>query len=166
LLAIHARRHFGTQRNLVDVGGGDLGLEHQIIGARPDLHDRLGISDHASDGMHRELVHDARLRRAPLDALEVRAVSGSDDRAAFAQQVRAKSEALGRNRQVFDAAVDTLHAADRYDYFYLWMGVPIIQLPADVMATQEDIWATCPMSSSRPAWPATARCYSWSRCSS
>ena len=69
-----------------------------------------------------------------------------DDRSAFAQQVRAKSEALGRDRQVFDAAVDVLHAADKYDYFYLWswMGVPIIQLPADIIATQEVIWATKP----------------------
>ena len=69
-----------------------------------------------------------------------------DDRPAFARQVRAKSEALGRDRQVFDAAVDVLHAADKYDYFYLWswMGVPIIQLPADIIATQEVVWATKP----------------------
>jgi cephalosporin hydroxylase len=74
------------------------------------------------------------------------AVSVPDDRAAFAQQVRAQSEALGRDRQVFEAAVDALHAADKYDYFYLWswMGVPIIQLPADIIATQEVIWATKP----------------------
>jgi cephalosporin hydroxylase len=73
-------------------------------------------------------------------------VSIPDDRPAFAQQVRAKSEALGRDRQVFDAAVDVLHAADKYDYFYLWswMGVPIIQLPADIIATQEVVWATKP----------------------
>jgi cephalosporin hydroxylase len=73
-------------------------------------------------------------------------VNAPDDRAAFAQQVRAQSEALGRDRDVFKAGVDALHAADKYDYFYLWswMGVPIIQLPADVMATQEVIWATKP----------------------
>jgi cephalosporin hydroxylase len=73
-------------------------------------------------------------------------VSTPDDRAAFAQQVRAQSEALGRDRRVFEAAVDALHAADKYDYFYLWswMGVPIIQLPADIIATQEVIWATKP----------------------
>jgi cephalosporin hydroxylase len=37
-------------------------------------------------------------------------------------------------------------ALDRHDYSYLWswMGVPIIQFPADVMATQEVIWATRP----------------------
>jgi cephalosporin hydroxylase len=73
-------------------------------------------------------------------------VSSPDDRAAFAQHVRSKSEALGGDRRVFKAAVDALHAADKYDYFYLWswMGVPIIQLPADVMATQEVVWATKP----------------------
>jgi cephalosporin hydroxylase len=73
-------------------------------------------------------------------------VSAPDDRAAFAQQVRTQCEALGRDRGVFKASVDALHAADKYDYFYLWswMGVPIIQLPADVMATQEVIWATKP----------------------
>ena len=69
-----------------------------------------------------------------------------DDRSAFAQKVRTQSEALGRDRRVLEAAVDVLHAADKYDYFYLWswMGVPIIQLPADIIATQEVIWATKP----------------------
>lgn len=70
----------------------------------------------------------------------------SDDRAAFEEKKRAQAIALGRNRDLFDLAASTIHAADKYDYFYLWswMGVPIIQLPADVMATQEVIWATKP----------------------
>ena len=73
-------------------------------------------------------------------------MSAPDDRAAFARRVRAQSEALGRDRQVFETALAALHAADKYDYTYLWswMGVPIIQLPADIMATQEVIWATKP----------------------
>lgn len=73
-------------------------------------------------------------------------MSVSDDRAAFAQSARAKASALGRDQAVFDLAVETFHAVDRYDYSYLWtwMGVPIIQLPADVMATQEAIWAVKP----------------------
>jgi cephalosporin hydroxylase len=73
-------------------------------------------------------------------------VSSTDDRAAFEEKVRTQARALGRDRQVFEAAVGALHAADRYDYSYLWswMGVPIIQLPADIMATQEVIWATKP----------------------
>jgi cephalosporin hydroxylase len=70
----------------------------------------------------------------------------SDDRMAFEEQKRAQAIALGRDDRLFSAATDVLVAADKYDYFYLWswLGVPIIQLPADVMATQEVIWATQP----------------------
>src|SRR5262245_38293267 len=69
-----------------------------------------------------------------------------DDRAAFAEKMRAQAVALGLDQQVFDISLAALRAADKYDYSYLWswMGVPIIQLPADVMATQEVIWATKP----------------------
>jgi cephalosporin hydroxylase len=73
-------------------------------------------------------------------------VNGSDDRAAFEEKKGLQAVALGRDRQVFDAAIKVLQAADKYDYSYLWswMGIPIIQLPADVLATQEVIWATKP----------------------
>jgi cephalosporin hydroxylase len=73
-------------------------------------------------------------------------VTTTDDRQAFEDDKRTKALALGRDRQVFDAAFRALEAADKYSYTYLWnwMGVPIIQLPADVMATQEVIWATKP----------------------
>jgi cephalosporin hydroxylase len=70
----------------------------------------------------------------------------SDDRAAFARRVRRQSEALGRDRRLFKQAVSAIRAADKYDYTYLWswMGVPIIQLPADIIAIQEVIWSTKP----------------------
>lgn len=70
----------------------------------------------------------------------------SDDRDEFAKKARTQALALGEDRAVFDSALDVLLAADKHDYTYLWtwMGVPIIQLPADVMATQEVIWATKP----------------------
>jgi cephalosporin hydroxylase len=73
-------------------------------------------------------------------------VTSTDDRTAFEDRKRFKALALGRDCRVFEAAVDALHAADEYDYSYLWswMGVPIIQLPADIIATQEVIWATKP----------------------
>jgi cephalosporin hydroxylase len=73
-------------------------------------------------------------------------LSASDDRAAFEENKRAQSVALGRDRVMFAAATDLLVAIDKYDYTYLWnwMGVPIIQFPADVMATQEVIWASKP----------------------
>jgi cephalosporin hydroxylase len=70
----------------------------------------------------------------------------TDDRAEFAAHQRAQAIALGRDESLFRRSVDFLLQADRYDYSYLWtwMGLPIIQLPADVMVTQEVIWATRP----------------------
>jgi cephalosporin hydroxylase len=69
-----------------------------------------------------------------------------DDRAPFEEKKRAQAVAMGRDEQLFAAATNLLTVADNYDYAYLWswLGVPIIQLPADVMATQEVIWATKP----------------------
>ncbi|MBA5778528.1 cephalosporin hydroxylase family protein [Stappia sp. F7233] len=69
-----------------------------------------------------------------------------DDRAEFEANKRAQALALGKDKAAFDQALDLLVTLDRYDYSYLWswMGVPIIQLPADVMATQEVIWKTKP----------------------
>ena len=69
-----------------------------------------------------------------------------DDRTEFDENKRLQSVALGKDRSAFEKAIDALYAADVYDYAYLWtwMGVPIIQLPADIMATQEVIWSTKP----------------------
>jgi len=69
-----------------------------------------------------------------------------DDRAAFEEKKRRQALALGKDQHLFADAIDVLHAADKYDYSYLWswMGVPIIQLPADIITTQEVIWATKP----------------------
>lgn len=70
----------------------------------------------------------------------------NDDRDEFAKKARTQALALGQDRTVFDSSIDILLAANKYDYAYLWtwMGIPIIQLPADIMATQEVIWATKP----------------------
>ena len=61
-----------------------------------------------------------------------------DDRAAFEEKKRVQALALGRDRRTFEAAVDALHAADRYDYPYLWswMGVPVVQLPCRLVNSQ------------------------------
>ena len=69
-----------------------------------------------------------------------------DDRAEFEAHKHRQSVALGRDREVFDKSAEAIVAVDRYDYAYLWsfMGVPIIQMPADIMATQEVIWNTKP----------------------
>jgi cephalosporin hydroxylase len=73
-------------------------------------------------------------------------LSSHDDRPSFEEKKRAQAVAMGQDERLFAAATDLLTAADRYDYAYLWswMGVPIIQLPADIMTTQEVIWSTKP----------------------
>lgn len=69
-----------------------------------------------------------------------------DDRQEFEARKREMSLALGQDEAAFNQALDTIVTLDKYDYSYLWswMGLPIIQMPADVMATQEAIWATKP----------------------
>lgn len=69
-----------------------------------------------------------------------------DDRQEFLAHAREQSIAMGRDTEMFSRSIDTLLDVDRYDYAYLWtwMGVPIIQLPADIMVTQEVMWATRP----------------------
>jgi cephalosporin hydroxylase len=70
----------------------------------------------------------------------------TDDRQEFEAHKEEMCLALGKDTQVFRQSIDTMIALDTYDYSYLWswMGVPIIQLPADIMATQEIIWNTKP----------------------
>lgn len=69
-----------------------------------------------------------------------------DDRQDFEDSKRRQSLALGADKAAFKQSLDLVTTLDAYDYSYLWswMGVPIIQMPADVMATQEVIWATKP----------------------
>lgn len=69
-----------------------------------------------------------------------------DDRQEFEAHKQEMCLALGKDTQLFKQSLDTMIALDTYDYSYLWswMGVPIIQLPADIMATQEIIWNTRP----------------------
>jgi len=69
-----------------------------------------------------------------------------DDRQEFEDHKKAMSLALGRDSEAFNEALELLLTLNKYDYSYLWswMGVPIIQMPADVMATQEVIWNTKP----------------------
>lgn len=69
-----------------------------------------------------------------------------DDRAEFEAHKRNMCLALGRDEAMFARTVEAMHAVDAYDYTYLWsfLGLPIIQYPVDIMATQEVIWATKP----------------------
>ena len=69
-----------------------------------------------------------------------------DDREEFNQDVLDSATALGKDAALFEQSKKLILGLDEYDYSYLWswMGVPIIQFPADVMATQEVIWNTKP----------------------
>jgi cephalosporin hydroxylase len=69
-----------------------------------------------------------------------------DDRQEFERQKRNLSVQLGEDRELFAKSADLITHADKYRYSYLWswLGVPIIQLPADVLAMQEVIWRTQP----------------------
>lgn len=73
-------------------------------------------------------------------------MSNSDDRELFLENIKKKSLSLGLDDDIFKKSKDLIYDLDVYDYNYLWtwMGVPIIQLPADIMATQEVIWKTKP----------------------
>lgn len=73
-------------------------------------------------------------------------MTAKDDRAEFAAHAQAQARALGQDGAALRRSIDTILDLDRYDYSYLWswMGVPIIQMPADIMATQEAIWCTRP----------------------
>jgi len=73
-------------------------------------------------------------------------MSHPDDREEFREMQRTQSLALSQDKDAFDDSLALLTKLDKHDYSYLWcwMGVPIIQMPADIMATQEVIWATKP----------------------
>jgi len=73
-------------------------------------------------------------------------VTHPDDRQDFEDSKRRQSLALGQDGAVHARSHMLFEALNDYDFSYLWswMGVPIIQTPTDVMATQEVIWATKP----------------------
>ena len=69
-----------------------------------------------------------------------------DDRAEFEAETRRHSLAMGQDVALFEEARDmTVKAGQhRYAYLWTWMGVPIIQMPSDIVVTQEIIWRTRP----------------------
>lgn len=69
-----------------------------------------------------------------------------DDTAEFERQKRESATEMGQDQEVRDLARDLLIRADRYNYSYqwTWLGLPIIQMPPDIIATQEVVWATRP----------------------
>ena len=70
----------------------------------------------------------------------------SDDRQEFGRWTSEAVRSLGSDLPLWQQCVETMVALDKHHYPYLWtwMGLPIIQFPADIVATQEVVFATKP----------------------
>lgn len=68
------------------------------------------------------------------------------DRKAFEIDKREKAAAQSSDASLRKLASDLIVESDRYGYGYqwTWLGLPIIQMPQDIVATQEVIWETKP----------------------
>jgi len=68
------------------------------------------------------------------------------DRPAFEAKKRETAQAQYKDEKLQRMALDLLVESDRYGYGYQWswLGMPVIQLPPDIIATQEIIWETQP----------------------
>lgn len=69
-----------------------------------------------------------------------------DDREQFAEEQRRYAAEIAADAELQRSALDTTAQADRHGYSYVWrwLGLPIIQMPTDVVALQEVIWDTRP----------------------
>ena len=70
----------------------------------------------------------------------------TDDSDEFLQMQRNRARALSADSEAreLDKALTTI--SDRHDYSYMWrwLGLPIIQMPTDIVLMQEIIWETRP----------------------
>jgi cephalosporin hydroxylase len=73
-------------------------------------------------------------------------MSNPDDRVQFQAEIKAFALRMGEDRALFAKSTDLIVEADKYKYSYLWtwLGVPIIQMPADIVALQEVVWRRKP----------------------
>lgn len=73
-------------------------------------------------------------------------MAAQDDRDLFRAQSQENSRRLGEDNELFKLSNELIVAAEKYRYSYLWswMGVPIIQMPADIVALQEVVWRSKP----------------------
>ena len=70
----------------------------------------------------------------------------ADDRAEFERSKREAAARMAADESLAARARDLNAAADRHDWSYQWswLGLPVIQLPPDIVALQEVIWETRP----------------------
>ena len=64
----------------------------------------------------------------------------------FQSETKEKVKELWADESAISASKDFLKFSDRhnYGYFWSWLGLPIIQMPEDIVLTQEIIWETKP----------------------
>jgi cephalosporin hydroxylase len=69
-----------------------------------------------------------------------------DDRAEFDAEKRRSAAAMAADEDLQRKALEVVVEADRHGWSYqwTWLGLPIIQMPPDIVALQEVIWATKP----------------------
>lgn len=69
-----------------------------------------------------------------------------DDSAEFDLQKRAFAAEMGQDADLRNMAREVVTRADRYNFSYQWswLGLPIIQMPMDIVAIQEVVWETRP----------------------
>jgi cephalosporin hydroxylase len=70
----------------------------------------------------------------------------ADDRASFEADKRVHAASMAEDDALAASALDVLVRSDRHNWSYQWswLGVPIIQMPPDVLAVQEILWETRP----------------------
>jgi cephalosporin hydroxylase len=70
----------------------------------------------------------------------------SDDRAQFEADRRAWASSMRDDPQAAEAAEHLYRQADGHNWPYQWdwLGLPVIQMPADVVVLQEILWSTRP----------------------
>jgi len=64
----------------------------------------------------------------------------------FEAERRESVRRLGADRELRKTAIDLFARADRHNWSYQWswLGVPVIQIPTDIVATQELVWDAKP----------------------
>ena len=70
----------------------------------------------------------------------------TDDRAEFEAQKRASAAAMASDEALMADALAVNVAADRHDWSYQWswLGLPVIQMPSDIVVMQEILWECRP----------------------
>src|SRR5213595_1258608 len=110
---------------------------------RPCDRDRLAVPPKGPFGARRCVP---RCRRVACPRPGTRRARVTDDRARFEQEKREAATRMAADEELAAEALALNVAADRYDWTYQWswLGLPVIQIPPDIVALQEVIWETRP----------------------